>query len=61
MMEAILSLKIPKIWMTEISQKYPAIVKILERKPFGKYGVQDLVEISATDEYLGNNNRGYSK
>ena len=53
MMEAILSLKIPEGWMAEVSQKYPAaIIKILEQKPYAKYGVQDLIEINAPQELM---------
>lgn len=52
MMEAKLEIKVPKNWMAEISRKYPARIKIIERKPFGKNGVQDLAEISVGEDYL---------
>lgn len=52
MMEATLEIKIPENWMAEISRKYPARIKIIERKPFGKNGVQDLAEISVSEDYL---------
>jgi len=49
MMEAVIGLKIPKNWMTEISEKCDARVRIIERKPYADYGSQDLVEIDAED------------
>jgi len=52
MLEAVISLKIPDNWMTEIAAKYPAAIKVLDRLPFAKTGVRDLVEISAPGEIL---------
>lgn len=51
-MEATLEIKVPENWMAGVSRKYPARIKIIERKPFGKNGVQDLAEISTSEEYL---------
>lgn len=50
MIEASLLMRIPHSWLTEVPQKYPeARIKVVERKPFGKGGVRDLVEISAPE------------
>ncbi len=54
MIEASLQLRIPHNWMTEVPQRYPeARIKVVERKPYGKDGVHDLVEITAPEELLG--------
>ena len=47
MMEAVLSLKIPDHWMSDISANYPATIKVIDRMPFADKGVKDLVEIQA--------------
>lgn len=52
MLEAVISLKIPDNWMTEIAAKYPAAIKVLDRLPFAKTGVRDLVEITAPSDVL---------
>ncbi len=52
MMEAVISLKIPQHWMTEVTEKYPASIKVINRMPYSEMGVKDLVEISAPSEML---------
>lgn len=52
MMEAVVSLNIPKNWMSEISQKYPATIKVIDRVPYSEKGVKDLVEISAPADVM---------
>jgi predicted DNA binding protein len=52
MMEAVISLKIPQHWMSEISVKYPATIKVIDRVPYAEKGVKDLVEISAPEDVL---------
>lgn len=52
MMEAIVSVNVPQYWMSEISQKYPAVIKVIDRTPYSQEGVKDLVEISAPTEVL---------
>ena len=52
MKEAVLSLKIPTHWIFELASRYDAAVRILDRKPFEKDGVRDLVEISAAEDKL---------
>lgn len=52
MMEALLSLKIPANWMSLISKKYPISISVLDRKPYAKHGVCDLVEIRGAQKDL---------
>jgi predicted DNA binding protein len=52
MMEAVLSLKIPDNWMTEISANYPATIKVIDRMPYSDQGVKDLVEIQAPPDVI---------
>jgi len=52
MLEAELRLRIPKMWMTEMPKRHPIKVKIVGRRPSGKLGVRDLVEISGDQNDL---------
>ncbi|TFG70242.1 MAG: hypothetical protein E4H25_02685 [Methanomassiliicoccus sp.] len=52
MMEAVLSLKTPNYWMSEISMKYPATIRVIDRVPFSDMGVKDLVEIQAPSDIM---------
>lgn len=52
MMEAVISLKIPKNWMSEIPEKYPVTIKVIERVPYSEKGVKDLVEIAGPQEVM---------
>jgi len=45
MMEAVLSLRIPQNWMSEIPQKHPVTIRVIDRVPYSEKGVKDLVEI----------------
>lgn len=52
MMEAVISLKIPQNWMSEISEKHPVTVKVLDRVPYSERGVKDLVEIAGPADIM---------
>lgn len=52
MMEAVLSLKIPDHWMSDVSAKYPASIKVIDRMPYSDKGVKDLVEIQAPADQM---------
>jgi predicted DNA binding protein len=52
MMEAVISLKIPQNWMSEIPEKHPVTIKVIERVPFSEKGVKDLVEIAGPQEIM---------
>ena len=52
MMEAVISLKIPQNWMSEIPEKHPVTVKVLDRVPYSDRGVKDLVEIAGPAEIM---------
>jgi len=52
MLEAELLLKVPKDWMSEITDRFGVRVKVLDRKPYGKQGVHDLVELVVKDQDL---------
>ena len=47
-----MSLKIPRMWITDIPMRHEVSIKIVDRRPAGKSGVRDLVEISGTQEAL---------
>jgi predicted DNA binding protein len=46
MMDAELLLRIPRMWITEVPVRRKVSIAILNRRPLGKAGVRDLVEIS---------------
>ena len=52
MLEAELLLRIPKMWITEMPKRHPVSIKIVGRRPSGKLGVRDLVEISGEQDDL---------
>lgn len=52
MMEAVLSLKIPQNWMSEIPQKHPVTIRVIDRVPYSERGVKDLVEIAGPEEVM---------
>lgn len=52
MMEAVISLKIPQNWMSEIPEKYPVTIKVLDRIPYSERGVKDLVEIAGPQDIM---------
>lgn len=52
MMEAVISLKIPTHWMSEIPEKHPVTIRVIERVPYSEKGVKDLVEIQGPQEVL---------
>ncbi|OGS42863.1 MAG: hypothetical protein A3K76_02090 [Euryarchaeota archaeon RBG_13_57_23] len=52
MIEAELLLRVPQRWITEFPKRYGVSIKILGRKPSGKKGVRDLVEISGSQSGL---------
>ncbi len=51
-MEAVISLKIPQNWMSEIPEKHPVTIKVLDRIPYSEKGVKDLVEIAGPQESM---------
>jgi len=51
-MEAVISLKIPQNWMSEIPEKYPVTIKVLDRIPYSERGVKDLVEIAGPQDIM---------
>ncbi len=52
MMEAVISLKIPQNWMSEIPEKHPVTIKVIERIPYSEKGVKDLVEIAGPEDVM---------
>lgn len=50
MLEAELLLRVPKNWMSEVADRFGVRVKVIDRKPYGKHGVQDLVEMEVADQ-----------
>lgn len=52
MMEAIISLREPENWISDISARFPATIRVIDRMPYAEKGVKDLVEISAPDDVM---------
>ena len=52
MMEAVISLREPENWISDISAKFPATVRVIDRMPHSEMGVKDLVEISAEEDVM---------
>ncbi|MCU0852785.1 MAG: helix-turn-helix domain-containing protein [Thermoplasmata archaeon] len=52
MMEAVVSLKIPQNWMSEIPEKHPVTIKVINRVPYSEKGVRDLVEIAGPEDVM---------
>ena len=51
-MEAELLLRIPEIWVTELPKRHNISIKMVNRRPAGRQGVRDLVEMSGSQEDL---------
>ncbi|HEY4705805.1 MAG TPA: helix-turn-helix domain-containing protein [Thermoplasmata archaeon] len=49
MIRARLTVNVPRSWMAELWDRYRAKVRVIDRKPVGRHGVRDLVEILAKD------------
>jgi len=52
MIEAELVVKIPKMWITELSRRHEVSIRVVNRRKSGKLGVRDLVEITGAQEEL---------
>jgi len=52
MLEAEIQLRVPQRWITEFPRRFGISIKILGRKPAGKKGVRDLVEITGPQSSL---------
>ena len=52
MIESVISLIPPNAWLSSLIQKFSVEVKILNTLPYGKSGVQDLIELKLNGEDL---------
>jgi predicted DNA binding protein len=52
MIEAELLVRIPKMWITEMSKRHEISIRVVNRRQSGKQGVRDLVEITGAQEEL---------
>lgn len=52
MIEAVISIELPGIWVTRLVQHFDVEVRILDTIPYGNDGCQDLVEMKLNDEDL---------
>lgn len=52
MIEAVISLKLPGVWVTELIKRFDVELRILDTIPFDKGGCQDLAEIKLNDASL---------
>ncbi len=50
MLDAELLVRIPKNWMSEVTERFGIRLRIVDRKPYGPHGVQDLVELELGTE-----------
>lgn len=50
--EAVISIKIPGIWLTALNETYDVDVRVLDVIPYGEHGIQDLVEIKMEEGQL---------
>jgi predicted DNA binding protein len=53
MIEAVISIKLPGVWVSKLVENFNVEVKTLDSIPFGKDGVQDLIEIKLDENLLG--------
>ncbi|UCE44798.1 MAG: helix-turn-helix domain-containing protein [Methanobacteriota archaeon] len=52
MMEAVVSLREPENWISDVSARYSADIRVIDRMPYAEEGVKDLVEISAPSDVM---------
>ena len=52
MIEAVISIELPGIWITKLVQRFDVDVRILDTIPNKKGGCQDLIELKLNDENL---------
>lgn len=52
MIEAELKVRIPRIWVTELPRRHEVDIKTVSRRPSGKQGVRDLIEVSGEEQNL---------
>jgi len=45
MLDAELLVRIPRNWMSEVTERFGLRLRVVDRKPYGQHGVQDLVEL----------------
>ncbi len=45
MLDAELLVRIPRNWMSEVTERFEVRMRIVDRKAYGSHGVQDLVEL----------------
>ncbi len=49
MLDAELLVRIPRNWMSEVTERFGLRMRIVDRKAYGAHGVQDLVELELGD------------
>ncbi|KYK31202.1 MAG: hypothetical protein AYK23_04085 [Candidatus Proteinoplasmatales archaeon SG8-5] len=52
MIEAVISIELPDVWITKLIGRYNVDVRILDTIPYGEDGCQDLIEMKLNDEKL---------
>lgn len=50
MLDAELLVRIPRNWMSEVTERFGVRLRVVDRKPYGQHGVQDLVELELGQE-----------
>jgi predicted DNA binding protein len=54
MIEAVISMKLPGVWISNLINRFEVEVRILDTIPYGENGVQDLIEVKVQAEELEN-------
>ncbi len=49
MLDAELLVRIPRNWMSEVTERYGLRLRVVDRKAYGSHGIQDLVEFELGD------------
>ncbi len=50
MLDAELLVRVPRNWMSEVTERFGVRMKVVDRKAFGRHGVQDLVELELGEQ-----------
>ena len=50
MMEAVISIAMPENWITDVVEKYPSVIRVIDSKTGSSQEVRDLVQIEVENE-----------
>ncbi len=52
MIEAVISMRLPGVWISNLVGRFDVDVRVLDTIPYGEKGVQDLIEVKLQEEEL---------